>query len=324
MYNADLEQCVNIANVERLFGKTFVITGARGMIARTMINALEKLNSTRNARIKIIGTTRETYNPCLSEGLPAETADFIIPLASNTHPLAYSQQPVETMLTNLLGAKHAMELAAKCGARVVYPSTVEIYGNANSAEQIFSEGDTGQLTLATARACYTESKRAAEAMCQSYAAEHKVDVVIGRLCRIFGPTVRPSDSKASSQFLRCAVNKQDIVLKSEGQQLFSYLYVADAVNALLHLAANGDSGQAYNIASDECNVRLAEFAQLCADVAGKNVVFDLPSEAERKGYSIASTALLDSSLLRATGWRSRYDIREAINRTIAQLENQVN
>ena len=43
-----------------------------------------------------------------------------------------------------------------------------------------------------------------------------------------------SDSKASSQFILNAVNGEDIILKSEGNQYFSYIYVGDAVSAILH------------------------------------------------------------------------------------------
>ncbi len=327
LYNEDLEQCVRVKNIEHLFGKTLLITGARGMIASTLIDALEMLNLTRDARINIIATTRAEYDACKDEGFTRipnsefRIPNYILPMASNTHPLAYSQQPVETMITNLNGARHALELARETGAKVLYPSTVEVYGNSESGS--FKEVDTGQLNLNNARACYTESKRAAEALCQSYAAEYGVQVTIARLCRVFGPRVLPTDTKASSQFLQCAVNQQDIVLKSEGQQLFSYIYVADAVNAILHLMLNGENARAYNISIPECDVRLAEFAKLCAETAGTKVVFDLPSDTERKGYSIANTALLDNGLLCATGWAPRYTMRQAIERTVLILNSKI-
>jgi nucleoside-diphosphate-sugar epimerase len=241
--------------------------------------------------------------------------DVIIPLASNTHPLAYSQFPVETMLINIKGAEHALNLAVKTGATVLYPSTVEVYGNA-IGEDTFSEDYTGKLNLATSRSCYTESKRTAEALCQSYIAEKGAKVKIVRLSRLFGPTMLMSDSKASSQFIKKALAHEDIILKSEGNQLFSYTYITDAVRAMLHVLVHGEEGTAYNISCESCDVRLKEFASLCAQYNGKDVIFELPSETERKGFSVAQKAILDNTRLRSIGWAPLYNMKDALWRTL--------
>jgi nucleoside-diphosphate-sugar epimerase len=201
---------------------------------------------------------------------------------------------------------------------VLYPSTVEVYGNARG-EDVFTEDYTGQLTLATARACYTESKRLSEALCQSYVTERGAKVKIVRLSRVFGPTMLMSDSKASSQFIRKALDGEDIVLKSKGEQLFSYTYMADAVRAMLHVLIHGESATAYNIASETCNVKLKDFARYCAEWAGREVVFELPSETEQKGFSIAMRAILDNTKLKALGWQSGYAMKDAVYRTLSIL-----
>ena len=247
--------------------------------------------------------------------------DYIIPLASNTHPLAYSQYPIETIEINVKGAEYALQKAIECNATVLYPSTVEVYGNARG-EDVFTEDYTGQLNLGTARACYTESKRVSEALCQSYIAEKGAKVKIARLSRIFGPTMLMSDTKASSQFIIKALNCEDIVLKSKGEQFFSYTYVADAVKAMLHVLVHGELGIAYNISNEACNVHLKDFACYCAEWAGKDVVFDLPSETERKGFSVAMQAILDNSRLKSIGWVPKYEMKEAINRTLIILANK--
>ena len=100
-----------------------------------------------------------------------------------------------------------------------------------------------------------------------------------------------SDSKASSQFIKKAIAGEDIVLKSEGNQYFSYTYVADAVAGLLYILLKGQNGEAYNVSSEKTNIHLKDFARLCAAYNGKNIVFDLPSEVESKGYSVAMKAI---------------------------------
>ena len=217
------------------------------------------------------------------------------------------------------GAEHALEKALTDGATVLYPSTVEVYGNARG-EDIFTEDYTGQLNLRNARACYPESKRLSEALCQSYITEEGEKVKLVRLSRVFGPTMLMNDSKASSQFIVKALKGEDIVLKSKGEQLFSYTYVADAVSAMLHVLIHGEEGVPYNIANKSCDVKLKDFARLCAEWAKKEVVFDLPSETEQKGFSIAMRAILDNQRLLAIGWQPGYDMKTAINRTLDILK----
>lgn len=339
LYVEDLNGIINVHELELLYGKSFLITGATGLIGVCLIDALMLANKNgaditvyavgRNKE-KAVARLGEYYNDkhfCFIEQdvrqpLPEDiNVDYIIPLASNTHPLAYSQYPVETIEINVKGAEYALQKAIECSAMVLYPSTVEVYGNARG-EDVFTEDYTGQLNLSTARACYTESKRVSEALCQSYIAEKGAKVKIVRLSRIFGPTMLMSDTKASSQFIIKALKGEDIVLKSKGEQFFSYTYVADAVGAILYVLLHGENGVAYNIANDQCNVHLKDFAQACAEWARKKVIFDLPSEVERKGFSVAMNAILDIRRLRAIGWNPQYNMKDALERALTILNEK--
>ncbi len=128
------------------------------------------------------------------------------------------------------------------------------------------------------------------------------------------------DSKASSQFIKKAISGEDIVLKSEGNQFFSYTYVLDAVSAILSVMIEGKSGEAYNVASQEFNVHLREFAAVCAEYAGTSVVFDIPSEIERMGYSVATSAIMDGSKLHHLGWKPLFLFDDAIRTTLNQMK----
>lgn len=338
LYIEDLQTISDSIGFDNFNGKSFLVTGATGLIGVCLIDALMLANK-NGACITVYAVGRNKEKAAVRLGeyyydkhfcfieqdvrqpLPEDiNVDYIIPLASNTHPLAYSQYPVETIEINVKGAEYALQKAIKCNATVLYPSTVEVYGNARGKD-VFTEDYTGQLNLSTARACYTESKRVSEALCQSYIAEKGAKVKIVRLSRIFGPTMLMSDTKASSQFILKALNGEDIVLKSKGEQYFSYTYVADAVRAMLCVLLHGENGVAYNIANEECNVYLKDFAQICADVAGTQVIFDLPSEVERKGFSVAMNAILSTEKLEQLGFEPNYSFREAILRTVSILHN---
>lgn len=333
LYQEDLAQVLSVKDVENLKGKSFLITGATGMVGVMLIDALMKMG---DVSVYAVGRSKDRAYSRLGEYYGRSNfhfieqdvcepfdenlrVDYIIPAASNTHPLAYSQYPIETIMINVKGAEHALNLAVRCGATVIYPSTIEIYGNAIANEE-FVEDYNGRLNLSNSRACYTESKRTSEALCQSYKEEKGVKVKIARLCRIFGPTMLESDSKASSQFIKKAIYGEDIVLKSEGNQYYSYTYVADAVIGLLEILLHGEDGTAYNVSSEKTNILLKDFAQLCADFNGKQVVFDLPSDAERKGFSIAMQAVLSNHRIKDIGFVPRYEMKDAVSRTCMILK----
>lgn len=332
LYQEDLKNILATEGIELLRGKSFLITGATGMVGVMLIDALMQLG---DVTVYAVGRSKEKAKQRLGEYFnnpffhfmehdvckPFDTqlkVDYIIPAASNTHPLAYSQYPIETILINIKGAENALELAAHCGGTVVYTSTNEVYGNA-IGDEVFTEEYNGKLNLTNARSCYNESKRTAESLCQSYIAEKGVNVKIARLCRIFGPTMLESDSKASSQFIKKAIAGEDIVLKSKGDQYFSYTYVADAVIGLLVVLLHGEVGAPYNVSSEKTNVHLKDFARFCAEACGKSVVFELPSEAEQKGFSIAMQAILSNERIKGIGFKPRYEMDDAINRTIQIL-----
>ena len=191
-----------------------------------------------------------------------------------------------------------------------------MYGENRGDTDKFSEDYCGYIDCNTLRAGYPEGKRAGEALCQAYIRQKGLDIVIPRLSRTYGPTMLMSDTKAISQFIKKGCAEEDIVLKSEGTQFYSYSYVADAVTGILTCLFSGKCGEAYNIADDGSDISLRDLAAIVADYAGTKVVFDLPDETEKAGYSKATKATLDSSKLGSLGWSAAYDMKKGLTRTI--------
>lgn len=327
---------------EQLQNKSILIVGASGLIGTCLVDALVYRNEHYGTQIKIytLGRNRSKAEARFGNYLKENKINFIeqnitepltidqhfdyyIHGASNTHPVAYASDPVGTITTNILGMYNILEHAvAHNTERVLLLSTVEIYGDRNTPEP-FKESELGYIDCNTARAGYPESKRVAESLCQSYRAKYGTDVVIARLCRSYGPTMSLDDSKALAQFIRNAVNEEDIVLKSEGLQNYSYCYMADAAAALLTIMLKGESGEAYNVSDPASDVRLKEIAAVIAAQAGREVVFQLPNQTERKGFSVVANGLLDASKLRnKLGFKAHYNIEEGISRTVKVLKEQ--
>ena len=257
-------------------------------------------------------------------GIRAEfgSIDYVFHLASNTHPLLYSTDPIGTVMTNIIGLQNLLEFAHEHEARrVAFASSNEIYGENRGDVELFTEKYCGYIDSNTLRACYTESKRCGEALCQAYISQKKMDIVIPRFTRSYGPTMQMTDSKAISQFIKKGVAGEDIVLKSAGTQKFSYTYMADAVYGLMTILFNGKCGEAYNIADEASDITLRNLAKLIADYVGKEVVFEIPDSTEAAGYSKATKALLDGSKIKEIGWNPVYTVHDAIPRTIEILRS---
>ena len=151
---------------------------------------------------------------------------------------------------------------------------------------------------------------------QAYIKQKGMDIVIPRLTRSYGPTLQAEDTKAISQFFRKAIDGEDIVLKSEGTQYYSYTYVADAVSGLLYVLLLGGKGEAYNIADEASDITLRDLAKAIASLVGKQVVFEIPNAIESAGYSKATKARLDSVKLQKLGWKAMYNIEDGVSRTL--------
>lgn len=326
---------------EKLSGRTVLISGATGMIGSFLIDVLMYKNQTDRLGCKIyaLGRNKAKLETRFARYLNAldfkyscsdinqevkvdeEAIDYILHLASNTHPVEYSTDPIGTIITNVIGTYNLLELAVeKKTSRFVFASSVEIYGENRGDVEQFDEKYCGYINCNTLRAGYPESKRCGESLCQAYIRQKDVDAVILRLPRTFGPTMQMSDSKAIAQFIKKAIAKEDIVLKSEGNQLYSYAYVADVAAGILYGLFNGICGEAYNVADNQCDITLKDLAEFIAQYVGKKVIFELSDEEERVGYSKATVAILDSSKLQHTGWKIKHNIETGVQKTIDILQ----
>ncbi len=304
----------------RLKNGTVLISGGTGFLGSFLTAVLKRRNEKYGDNIKVVCVSRrggadgdgvKHIAADVTRPLDLPRADFIIHLASNTHPAQYAADPVGTIETNILGCRNLLELARRVGARrFVLASSVEIYGNCGQTP--VDESYCGYIDCNTARAGYNEAKRVSESLCRAYSVQYGTDSVTARFSRVFGAD-RKADSKAIAQFLGKAVSGENIVMKSEGKQRFSYCYVADAVSGLIKVLLDGKSGEAYNISADDDGSTLGGLAAYIASLAGRKVVFDL--ENIQQGASAASYALLDCTKLKSLGWSPVYSVKDGLKAT---------
>lgn len=327
---------------EKLKDSSIFISGASGMMGLFLIDVImyKNVKERLNCQIYALGRNQEKSKKRFENYWGKETfhflqgdinniyemskidrVDYVLHLASNTHPIAYATDPIGTITTNVIGLKNILDFCDTNNVkRCLFASSNEIYGENRGDVELFDEEYCGYINCNTMRAGYPESKRCGEALCQAYIKQKNLDVVIARLTRSYGPTMLSSDTKAISQFINKAIKGEDIVLKSQGLQYYSYTYVADAVSGLLHILLCGEKGAAYNIADEKSDILLKDLAEVIAKTVNKQVVFEIPDEVEQAGYSTATKARLSGEKLKKIGWIAKYDIEEGMTRTISILK----
>lgn len=318
-------------------GGRILVTGASGMIGSCLIDMLMLANKygyrfdvyalgrNRSKLLKRFKAFEESSLLHIIEQdicFPLDDSidvDYIIHGASPADPLKYANNPTETMLTIFEGTTNMLNYCVRHKkTRMLLLSSFEVYGNNGNHE--YSEDDFGAINMNQLRSCYPESKRNAELLAKSFSHEFGVNVLIARLCSIYGPTMAMNDSKAHAQFLRNAMNKEKIILKSKGQQCRSYCHVIDAVTAMLIILAKGKCGEAYNVSYEGGVSTIAGVARCVSEIVGTDVVFDQLSKAAEHIYSKPIDCVLKNDKLRSLGWKGHYGIKEGFSETLIILK----
>ncbi len=319
---------------EKLSGANILVTGATGLIGGCLVETL-MMNPKRDYQVYASGRNedraRKRFKVFVGDAAfhfvkydvmqPLESDvrfDYIIHAASNASPNFFANSPVEVIKSNIDGVANLMDYGLSHGMkRFLYVSSGEVYGEGDG--RVFTEDYSGYVDCTKPRSCYPSSKRAAETLCVSYAAEYGVDVVIARPCHVYGPHFTEQDNRVYAQFIRNVLRGEDIVMKSTGEQFRSWCYVVDCVSALLHILLNGVSGEAYNIADADSNISIKELAETVAAIGGRNVVFDIPDADEKKGFNVVAKSVFSTDKVVSLGWHSMSHIKEGLKKTIGEL-----
>ncbi len=315
--------------------KTVLVTGATGRLGMYFVEAVSKANIDWNLNITILAEARSgkkmqevfgnslelpyihTIVQDITEPIHWEgDIHFIFHTAGLASPQDFTNAPVDTLWGHVLGTHNILELARERHTeKLLYVSTVEIYGEWQGEAGI-KETDMGPLRCDSARACYPEAKRLCETMFAAYEEQYGINYVGIRLCHTFGPGISLYDGRAFSEFIKNALNSEDIVLQTDGSAMRTYTYVADAIGAAL-LAFTKGNEHYYNIANIDNLISIRDLAHLIAgfDIKKKSKVVYMHEKEQQLKYLPFKLGIMDVSKIVELGWKPQVGTEAAFRYT---------
>lgn len=321
---------------EKLSGCNILVTGATGLIGSCFIEILMS-RPNKDYHVYASGRNEERARECFNVFSEDPTFHFvkydvmrpleydinfqyIIHAASNASPNFFTTKPVEVIKSNIFGVSNLMEYGINHDLkRFLFVSSGEVYGEGDG--RVFEENYSGYVNPMCPRSCYPSSKRAAETLCVSYGVEYGIETVIARPSHTYGPNFTESDNRVYAQFIRNVLADEDIVMKSTGSQFRSWCYVVDCAIALLYILLKGENRQAYNVADESSNISIKELAEMIAEIGGKKVVIDLPTESEKDGYNVVTKSIFSTEKLKVLGWSIEGSMKQKVINTINCIQN---
>ncbi len=315
---------------EEMSNKNILVTGANGLIASYLIDFLVYVVETKKINLNIYALCRneekaskrfishknkEYFNLIIQDVCDDYNFkikfDYIIHAASNAHPKAFLENPIGVIEANVIGTKKLLDYSVKNGnERFLYISSSEVYGE-NQLVEKYKEDDYGKIETMNFRSCYPESKRMAETLGCCYEKQYGINFISVRPGYIYGANYIEESTRANEEFIKLAIAGKDIILKSKGEQIRSYCYVADCVSAILLILLKGESGRAYNIANEEQEISIKKFVESLTEIANVKVILNI-EDTQNKGYAKIKNTILDSSNLKVLNWKTKFNIKKSM------------
>lgn len=237
--------------------------------------------------------------------------DEIYNLACPAAPGHYQYNAIKTVKTSVMGAINVLGMAKRCRARVLQASTSEVYGDPEVHPQ--PESYRGNVNPIGPRACYDEGKRAAETLFMDYYRTNRVNIRIVRIFNTYGPRMHPFDGRVISNFVRQALQGQDITIFGEGEQTRSFCYRDDLVEAMIRMMNVKDDFTGPVNIGNPGEFTILELAKLVIELTGsKSKIIHAPLPEDDPTRRRPDITLARAKL----GWEPTIPLRAGLEKTI--------
>lgn len=242
--------------------------------------------------------------------------DEIYNMACPAAPGHYQYNPIKTMKTSVMGAINVLGMAKRCRAKVLQASTSEVYGDPDVHPQ--PESYRGSVNPIGPRACYDEGKRAAETLFFDYYRSNRVNIRVVRIFNTYGPRMHPFDGRVVSNFIRQALNSEDLTLFGDGSQTRSFCFVDDLIEGIIRMMNGPDDFVGPVNLGNPTEFTMKQLAQMVIELSrsSSRMVFKpLPADDPRQRQPLIDLAR------QKLGWEPTIALREGLARTVQYFQS---
>jgi len=298
--------------------RRLLVTGHLGFIGSTFCELYSNRYSIAGVDIGGWGSMEQN----LVSGVQSFRADIADPheiqrIADEVHPDAIVNFAAESHVdrsngddtifwhSNVMGARNLALQAKRRGIRMVHVSTDEVYGDATSSAQAWTE--TSELSPKNP---YAVTKAAAEMLLKVYVAKGDLDLVITRGANTIGPRQFPE--KAIPKAIQCFKHGEKFPLfRTPARRM--WMAVADHASGVEAALLRGRTGEVYNLAPNAASEAYTEdVIERVRTLIGKGEIVKV---SDRDHYDLRYW--MDSSKARShLGWQAERSLDETLRETV--------
>jgi UDP-glucose 4-epimerase len=277
-----------------------LVTGGAGFVGSHLVEALRRCGD--EVAVYDITTGGDLFDTNTLRHV-MRGQDVVYHFAARAEP--HKSNPTTDLEQNLLGTAEVLEAMREMHVpRIVFASSSSVYGDC----QVFPTPEDAPMSNQTS--LYGASKVAAEALISAYTRTFGMTATIFRFAPMLGEGYRRGH--VIDFWRKLKANPECIEILGDGEQQRSYVYVKDAVLAVVNVSVLGT----FNVSGDETPTVNQSLEWIC-EVMGVH---------PRRVYTGDSWSgdkrltWLDTSRLRALGWSPTVSVREAVERTVRSFE----
>jgi dTDP-glucose 4,6-dehydratase len=248
-----------------------------------------------------------------SIGEAPKNIDVVYHFASPASPEKYMADAMNTMEVNTGGTLSMLKFSIETGARLVFASTSEVYGDPLVSPQ--TEDYWGNVNPVGPRSVYDEAKRFGETLVAHFQREKSVNAGIVRIFNTYGPNMDPYDGRVVSTFIRQSLRSEPFTIFGDGTQTRSFCYIDDLVQGIVAMGNSSQTGP-INLGNPRENT-LLELAKMVTTIvggSGKINFLPLPEDDPRQRNPDISRAI------NILGWEPEVTLESGIKQTANWME----
>ena len=285
-------------SLNKMLGKTVLITGAAGFLGRYFMSLLTFTNQ-KNIKNPIIIVALDSYitsgkpfghniirddqnvewingDASIGAQLPNHF-DYIIHAAGIASPQHYRANPLLTIEVTVNVTKALLERAKLDKSRMLFFSSSEIYGDPFPEFVPTQEDYRGNVSTRGPRACYDESKRLGETLCWIYQTYFDVHVSVARPFNVYGPGMMPKDYRVLPNFAAEIAKNNPLKIYGHGKQTRTFCYITDAITGFMKILLDAKEPDVFNVGNPTPEVSMIELADTIKKILGSEIKVELSS-----------------------------------------------